>query len=55
MTYAFGLVLFGCAPTVTVATEEPITINLNVDIRHEILVKVDEQLEEVFSDDSELF
>jgi hypothetical protein len=47
--------LLGCTPTVKVATDEPITINLNVNIRHEILVKVDRQLEDVFKDESGLF
>ncbi|GLS26833.1 YnbE family lipoprotein [Marinibactrum halimedae] len=45
----------GCQPTVQVASEEPITINLNVKIEHEIRVKVDKELEDIFSDDSELF
>lgn len=45
----------GCTPTVKVATDEPITINLNVNIKHEILVKVDRELDDLFSDDSELF
>ena len=45
----------GCTPTVKVATEEPITINLNVNIRHEILVKVDRELDDLFSKESELF
>lgn len=44
-----------CTPTVKVATDEPITINLNVNIKHEILVKVDKDLDNLFSDDSELF
>ena len=45
-----------CAPTVQVkAPEEPITINLNVKIEHEIRVKVDQELDELFSEDSELF
>ena len=43
-----------CTPTVKVATDEPITTNLNVNIKHEILVKVDKQLDDVF-EDSELF
>ena len=47
--------LLGCTPTVKVATDEPITINLNVNIRHEILVKVDRQLDDVLKDDGELF
>lgn len=45
----------GCTPTVKIATDEPITINLNVNIKHEILVKVDKELDELFSDDSDLF
>lgn len=45
----------GCTPTVKVATDEPITINLNVNIKHEILIKVDRELDELFSDDSGLF
>ena len=49
------LVLLACTPTVKVATDEPITINLNVNIRHEILVKVDRQLDDVFSEDKKLF
>ena len=44
-----------CTPTVKVATDEPITINLNVNIKHEILVKVDKELDDVFSEDSDLF
>ena len=46
----------GCSPTVKVAApDEPITINLNVKIQHEILVKVDKELEDVLSEDSGLF
>ncbi|MGI9317381.1 MAG: YnbE family lipoprotein [bacterium] len=46
----------GCAPTVKVATpEEPITINLNVKIEHEIRVKVEKDLDDLFSEESELF
>ena len=44
-----------CTPTVKVATDDPITINLNVNIRHEIRVKVEEELDDLFSEDSELF
>lgn len=55
---AAGLVMVasvGCTPTVKVATDEPITINLNVNIRHEILVKVERELDNLFSKESELF
>jgi len=47
-------VMLGCTPTVKVATDEPITINMNVNIKHEILVRVDKDLDNVF-EDSELF
>lgn len=49
------IVAVGCTPTVKVATDEPITINLNVNIKHEILIKVDKDLDNVFSKDSGLF
>ena len=44
-----------CTPTIKVATDEPITINLNVNIKHEILVKVDKELDDIFADDSDIF
>ena len=47
--------LAGCTPTVKVATDEPITINLNVNIQHEIRVKVDRELDDLFGKDSDLF
>jgi len=37
------------------APEKPITINLNVKIDHEIRVKVDKDLDNVFTDQSGLF
>ena len=49
------LINLGCTPTVKVATDEPITINLNVNIKHEIIVKVDDQLDDLFGDDSDIF
>ncbi|HDY83085.1 MAG TPA: YnbE family lipoprotein [Halieaceae bacterium] len=50
------LMSVACAPTVQVkAPEEPITINLNVKIEHEIRVKVDRELDDLFSEDSDLF
>ena len=53
--FFFIVMATGCTPTVKVATDEPITINLNVNIKHEILVKVDKELDDLFSDDSDLF
>ena len=46
----------GCTPSVKVeAPDKPITINLNVKIEHEIRVRVDKELDDVFSADSGLF
>ena len=46
----------GCSPRVAVeAPKEPITINMNIKIEHEIRVKVDRDLEEVFADQEDIF
>ena len=46
----------GCTPKVQIAPpEEPIVINLNVKIEHEIRVKVDKDLENLFEENEELF
>ena len=48
--------LLACTPRVAVeAPSEPITINLNVKIDHEVKVKVEKDLDEVISEDSDLF
>ncbi len=53
---AVAALLLSCTPTVKVEPpDEPITINLNVKIEHEIRVKVDKELDDVFSKDSGLF
>lgn len=48
--------LGGCTPRVeVVAPDQPITINLNVKIDHEIRVRVEKELKEVLSEKSGLF
>ena len=50
------LVLVACSPTVKVAPpDEPITINLNVKIEHEIRVKVEKELDSFINQESGLF
>ena len=45
-----------CTPTAKVeAPDKPIEINMNVNIRHEILIKVEREVEQMFEDDEELF
>lgn len=53
-----GLVLTcaACTPTVQLAVpNEPININLNVKVEHEIYIKVDKALDNVLNTDSGLF
>ena len=51
-----AIALPACTPRVVVeAPQEPITINLNVKIEHEIRVKVDRELEDLFAEESDLF
>ncbi len=48
--------LAGCTPTVQLAMPaEPININLNVKIEHEIYIKVDKDLDKVLNKSSGLF
>jgi hypothetical protein len=51
-----GLLSAACTPTVQLAMpNEPININLNVKIEHEIYIKVDKALDGMFSESSGLF
>lgn len=51
-----SVLLLACTPKVQVELpNEPININLNVKIQHEIYIKVDKQLDELFSENSGLF
>lgn len=48
---ALVLGVTACTPTVRMeAPKEPITVNLNVKIQHEIYVKVDEEVDELFGE-----
>ena len=50
------LPLAACTPRVALeAPKEPITINLNVKIDHEIRLKVEKDIDQLFTEDSELF
>lgn len=50
------IALAACTPTVQVAAPtDPITINLNVKIQHEILVKVDKEIDNLLEENSDLF
>ena len=51
-----GLLLAACTPTVQLAApKEPININLNVKIEHEIYIKVDKALDGILDQSSGLF
>ena len=45
-----------CTPTIKVAPpSEPITINLNIKIEHEIKIKVARELDDLFEAESDIF
>lgn len=51
-----GIIVAACTPTVQVAMpNEPVNINLNVKIEHEIYIKVDKALDNLFDESSGLF
>lgn len=51
-----ALICAACTPTVAVkAPSEPITVNLNVKIEHEIRIKVDKELDNLFDDKESIF
>ncbi|MCI1678436.1 MAG: YnbE family lipoprotein [Ewingella americana] len=48
--------LNGCVPRIELsAPKEPITINMNVKIEHEIHIKVDKDVENLLKNQSDLF
>lgn len=50
------LALSACTPKVVVEPpKEPITINMNIKIEHEIRVKVDKELDQVFAEKGDIF
>ncbi|MBU9810877.1 YnbE family lipoprotein [Rahnella sp. C60] len=50
------MMLSGCVPRIELAApKEPITINMNVKIEHEIHIKVDKDVEDLLKNQSDLF
>ena len=51
-----GLALAACTPRVVVeAPKEPITINMNIKIEHEVRVRVDKDLDGLIAEDKDIF
>jgi hypothetical protein len=54
--FCLVLLVAACTPTVQLAVpNEPININLNVKIEHEIYIKVDKALDSIINESSGLF
>lgn len=50
------LLLAACSPTVKLqAPDKPIEINMTVNIKHEILLKVEKEVQQMFQSDKGLF
>ncbi len=53
---ALALLLGACSPTVRLqAPEKPIEINMTLNIKHEILVKVEKDVQQLFDSNAGLF
>ncbi|MGH7291285.1 MAG: YnbE family lipoprotein [Myxococcota bacterium] len=57
---AFAILLLGlvagCTPKVQLeAPKEPIVINMNIKIEHEVRIKVDKDLDDLMSDEKDIF
>jgi hypothetical protein len=53
---ALALFAAACSPTVRIeAPEKPIEINMTLNIKHEILVKVEKDVQQLFESDKGLF
>ncbi len=53
---SMALLTTACAPTVRLeAPEKPIEINMTLNIKHEILVKVEKDVQQLFDSDKGLF
>ena len=51
-----GGILAACSPTVKVkAPKKPITVNMNVNIEHNLRVKVEKEVEEVMKNNPEAY
>jgi hypothetical protein len=56
LAWAFGALALGCTPKVQVEPpREPIVINMNIKIEHEIRVKVDKELDQLFEEEDDIF
>ncbi len=56
LLFCVVVVAVGCTPTIKVETpQEPIEINLNVKIEHEIRIKVEKDLEDLFEKEADIF
>ncbi|MFT4720877.1 MAG: hypothetical protein ACI9SB_002050 [Candidatus Azotimanducaceae bacterium] len=56
MILCAALLIGGCTPVIQVqAPSEPIEINLNVKIEHEIRIRVSKDLEDLFASEADIF
>jgi hypothetical protein len=44
-----------CAPKVEVSAKEPIVINMNIKIEHELRIKVEKEVDDLFSENEDIF
>ncbi len=52
---ACTLLLAGCTPTVNVATEKPIEINMNIKIEHHVKVEIEKDVQKAIKNNKDIF
>jgi hypothetical protein len=54
-TIACILLLAGCTPTVNVATDKPIEINMNIKIEHHVKVEIEKDVQAAIKKNKDIF
>ncbi len=44
-----------CTPKVEVTAKDPIVINMNIKIEHELRIKVEKEVDDLFSENEDIF
>jgi hypothetical protein len=52
---AIALLLAACTPTVNVATEKPIEINMNIKIEHKVRVEIEKDVRDTIKKNKDIF
>ena len=52
---ALAFLLAACSPTVNLATEKPIEINMNINIEHHVKVEIEKDVQQAIKKNKDIF